>query len=74
MKPSWDDAPEWANWLAMDGDGRWVWYDNKPFFDEAYDSWQQTFDEENNAEYETGIPDYDGPDWDQAFDTLERRP
>jgi hypothetical protein len=28
--PSWDDAPEWANWLAQDYDGMWWYYENKP--------------------------------------------
>lgn len=30
MKPDWKDAPEWANYLAMDGDGQWFWYENRP--------------------------------------------
>lgn len=30
MKPSWNDAPEWANYLAMDADGQWYWYSGKP--------------------------------------------
>ena len=30
MKPSWDDAPEWANWLAMDEDGAWEWFEREP--------------------------------------------
>ena len=29
-KPSWDDAPEWANFLAMDADGEWCWHEKKP--------------------------------------------
>lgn len=29
-KPSWNEAPEWANWLAQDNDGQWVWYKTKP--------------------------------------------
>lgn len=28
--PSWDDAPGWANWLAMDVNGEWYWYEYKP--------------------------------------------
>lgn len=24
-KPDWKDAPEWANWLAQDGEGQWIW-------------------------------------------------
>ena len=31
MKPSWNDAPEWAKWLAMDKDGFWYWYEKSPF-------------------------------------------
>ena len=31
-KPSWDDAPEWANWLAMDIDGAWWWHNSKPVY------------------------------------------
>ena len=30
MKPDWKDAPEWANYLAMDEDGYWCWYLRKP--------------------------------------------
>jgi hypothetical protein len=29
-KPDWKDAPEWANWLAMDRDGMWYWYEVEP--------------------------------------------
>lgn len=31
MKPDWKDAPEWANYLAMDADGYWYWYENLPW-------------------------------------------
>ena len=30
MKPNWKDAPEWANWLAMEGDGGWYWFEDEP--------------------------------------------
>ena len=29
-KPSWDDAPSWANHLAMDNTGYWYWYEDCP--------------------------------------------
>lgn len=29
-KPSWDDAPEGAQWLAQDSNGDWYWYKTKP--------------------------------------------
>ncbi len=34
MKPSWDDSPIWAQWLAMDKDGMWFWYSLLPDIDE----------------------------------------
>ena len=30
MKPDWDDAPEWAKYLAMDDDGSYYWFDSEP--------------------------------------------
>lgn len=36
LKPSWDDAPEWANWVAMDKDGSWWWHDHKPAIKEGH--------------------------------------
>ena len=30
MKPDWEYAPEWANFLACDCNGSWFWYENKP--------------------------------------------
>lgn len=29
-KPTWDGAPEWASYLALDGKGRWYWYEHEP--------------------------------------------
>lgn len=29
-KPEWEDAPEWANWLAMDESGIWCWFISEP--------------------------------------------
>ncbi|UYC12857.1 hypothetical protein [Xanthomonas sp. CFBP 8445] len=31
--PSWEAAPAWANFLAMDADGKWCWYENRPYQD-----------------------------------------
>lgn len=30
MKPSWDSAPKWARWVAMNESGTWVWHEKKP--------------------------------------------
>lgn len=37
MKPDWKDAPEWANWKAMDEDGEWWWYEEEPYI--FYNYW-----------------------------------
>ena len=29
-KPEWKDAPDWAQWLAMDANGDWYWYELEP--------------------------------------------
>lgn len=29
-KPDWDDAPDWAQWLAQDSAGRWMWFSEEP--------------------------------------------
>ena len=29
-KPDWSTAPAWAQYLAMDEDGMFFWYENKP--------------------------------------------
>lgn len=30
LKPDWNDAPEWANWVAQDPNGSWWWYEHEP--------------------------------------------
>ena len=30
-KPDWNNAPEWADYLAQDHDGIWYWYEEKPY-------------------------------------------
>lgn len=36
MKPDWKNAPEWANYLAMDSDGDWLWYKHEPIKKVSY--------------------------------------
>lgn len=70
-KPSWADAPEWANWLAQDEEidvkgvgGGWFWYERCPTPRAAWDA-------------DDGLTVFSGAhgavlgDW---RDTLERRP
>jgi len=34
-KPTWDEAPDGFDWLAMDDDGRWVWFRKAPRLDDG---------------------------------------
>lgn len=29
-RPDWAGAPEWANWLAQDENGKWFWFEREP--------------------------------------------
>lgn len=31
-KPQWENAPDWANYLAMDANGEWNWFEIRPVF------------------------------------------
>ena len=35
FQPNWDDAPDWANFIAIDDDGMQVFHELVPFFDES---------------------------------------
>ena len=59
-KPQWKDAPEWAEWLAMDRNGSWYWYEFEPT-DEC-DDWSYT----GKVEVAYELPNH--------YDTLEQRP
>lgn len=36
FKPKWENAPEWAEYLAMDSDGSWWWHIEKPKKESGY--------------------------------------
>jgi len=38
--PDWDDAPEWANYVAMDVDGNWFWFENEPEYSHRLGVWE----------------------------------
>ena len=38
-KPDWKDAPDWAEWLAMDESGDWYWYEIKPTSSNLHRMW-----------------------------------
>lgn len=68
-KPSWSDAPEWANWLCQRDDGMWFWCIEEPRVSE--DGWETSH--EARAAHPSGdqVPENVLGDW---RDTLERRP
>lgn len=66
-KPSWQDAPKWARWLAQDCHLHWWWYEYKPVYDETMKAW---FDGRGRFEY-TGLTAYSLKD---PAATLEARP
>ena len=38
--PDWSDAPSWAQWWAVDGDGHAYWYAAEPTYNAQCDTWQ----------------------------------
>jgi hypothetical protein len=63
MKPDWKDAPEWAQYVAMDEDGDWYWYELKP---ELLDTcWLQSV----SGQFD--LVRFPFPEWQ---DSLEERP
>lgn len=81
-KPSWSDAPAWAEWLACDFSGRWYWFEIEPHIDPDYH--EESDDNDSNSmvwinhqgtefDYAHAIAD---EDWaaDNWKETLEQRP
>lgn len=65
-KPEWKDAPEWAQWLAMDRDGSWYWFELRPY--NATCTWQPGVGRLSTAGDQPPCRDLD---W---RETLEERP
>ena len=65
MKPSWDEAPEWASWLAMDEDGSWGWFESEPEVSDDFEVWDSAYTYLPAKKY------YGDEYW---TDSLERRP
>ena len=57
--PSWDDAPEYANWLAQDENGMWYWYEIEPHQEAA--CWN--FHGDDDYERVNRIGDSANPNW-----------
>ena len=63
-KPNWNNAPEWAQWVAQDADGQWTWYDRKPMQFNTH-IWY------NDSQYFVAYNDEANNNWQK---TLEERP
>ena len=64
----WFMAPDWAEWIAMDKDGRWHWYELKPYADGM--QWWKNTEKPSSFERAEGITSMED-DWTR---TLSRRP
>jgi len=42
MIPDWRTAPRWADYLAMNLDCRWYWFEYEPEYDSKTDTWKAT--------------------------------
>lgn len=51
--PDWSQAPEWANYVAMDENGAWFWFSEKPRA--GVEEWVN-----HAAQYEMAVA---APDW-----------
>ena len=67
ITPKWSDAPDWANFLAKDSDGRWHWYENRP--DQDIESWIVSSPFSKNRYAFAGVVDH--IDW---CDSLSENP
>ncbi len=43
MKPDWSCAPEWANYVVMNHDGSWYWFEFEPTYNSKNGFWQRGF-------------------------------
>lgn len=69
-EPDWSQAPDWAQWWAVDADGTAVWYEAEPFVSDPFMwDWNYTPHTQNKIDKILHIPI--GIDW---RTTLRRRP
>jgi hypothetical protein len=66
MKPSWDNVPEWVQYIAMDGDGDQWGFSKEPYQDRRMSIWDADGDDVQIIYLGTRLPDWKS--------TLEQRP
>lgn len=71
--PVWGKAPDWAQWLAQDENGKWHFYDGEPTAKHSAIQWwvNQTTKEQNFELAACDLPSEENPSW---RNTLQRRP
>jgi len=67
MKPNWTDAPEWANYWAVDENGEMYWYRVKPITHQQNRYWMP----ENDRWGDGAVEPATLLDWEE---TLQKRP
>ena len=70
-QPDWSQAPDWANWWAVDKNGQGIWYNLEPRRDQSAVEWVIDFSSGSDFSYKIS-PDfnYQG-DWRES---LRKRP
>ncbi len=63
-KPNWDDAPGWAQYLAMDPEG-WYWFEHQPRI--AGNCWDSATGQIAEALYQ---PSEESINWKQTLETM----
>lgn len=70
-QPDWSQAPEWANWWAMDKSGQGIWHNLEPSRDQSVAEWVIDFSGGSDFSYKVS-PDFNYTgDW---RDSLRKRP
>ena len=68
--PRWKDAPDWANYLAQDGDGSWYWYEQPIYAHEDNDVWYEQRGFSGRID-DAGVAAERNPEW---RSTIQARP
>ena len=61
--PEWAGAPEWAEWLAMDSNGEWYWYERQIRTSKLRGTWEYGSGMSGAIQSAAYSSDDDRPDW-----------
>ena len=75
VQPDWTEAPDWAQWWAVDNDGYAYWYRDEPTYNAKYGGWLRTLGDKPDISFDQCWPPEGFDDWDIDWDkTLRSRP